>query len=80
MFKTIFTSVFCFIVIDAIAQQPSVIFEKYEQKLPVSNLRFAMVPIPEGQFKMGTPMASLKINTDEAIHEFVQWYQRNENS
>ena len=65
MFKTIFTSVFCFIVIDAIAQQPSVIFEKYEQKLPVSNLRFAMVPIPAGQFKMGTPMASLKINTDE---------------
>jgi formylglycine-generating enzyme required for sulfatase activity len=65
VFKTIFTSVFCFIVIDAIAQQPSVIFEKYEQKLPVSNLRFAMVPIPAGQFKMGTPMASLKINTDE---------------
>lgn len=65
MFKTIFTSVFCFIVIDAIAQQPSVIFEKYEQKLPVSNLRFAMVPISAGQFKMGTPMAALKINTDE---------------
>jgi len=65
VFKTIFTSVFCFIVIDAIAQQPSVIFEKYEQKLPVSNLRFAMVPISAGQFKMGTPIASSKINTDE---------------
>ena len=65
MFKNFFAVIFCFIVIGASAQQTSVNFEKYEQKLPVSNLRFAMVPIPAGQFKMGSIIASPKINTDE---------------
>jgi formylglycine-generating enzyme required for sulfatase activity len=65
VFKNFFAVIFCFIVIGASAQQTSVNFEKYEQKLPVSNLRFAMVPIPAGQFKMGSIIASPKINTDE---------------
>lgn len=65
MFKNFFAVIFCFIVIGASAQQTSLNFEKYEQKLPVSNLRFAMVPIPAGQFKMGSIIASPKINTDE---------------
>jgi len=65
VFKNFFAVIFCFIVIGASAQQTSLNFEKYEQKLPVSNLRFAMVPIPAGQFKMGSIIASPKINTDE---------------
>lgn len=65
MFKNFFAVIFCFIAIGASAQQTSVNFEKYEQKLPVSNLRFAMVPIPAGQFKMGSLTASPKINADE---------------
>ena len=65
MFKNFIVVIFCSISIGAHAQQSSVIFEKYEQKLLAANLRFAMVPIPAGQFKMGSTITSLKINTDE---------------
>ena len=65
MFKNFFAVIFCFIAIGAFAQQTSLSFEKYDQKLPVSNLYFAMVPIPAGQFKIGSTIASPKINADE---------------
>lgn len=65
MFKNFFAVIFCFIAIGAFAQQTSLSFEKYEQKLTVSNLYFAMVPIPAGQFKIGSTIASSKINADE---------------
>ena len=65
MVKHFITILFCSISIAAHAQQGSVIFEKYEQKLPVGNLRFAMVPIPAGQFKMGSIILASKINIDE---------------
>jgi formylglycine-generating enzyme required for sulfatase activity len=63
--KYFITFLFCAISIGAHAQQSSVNFEKYEQKLPVGNLRFAMVPIPAGQFKIGSIISASKINTDE---------------
>lgn len=65
MFKNFFAVIFCFIAIGAFAQQTSLSFEKYEQKLTVSNLYFVMVPIPAGQFKIGSTIASSKINADE---------------
>ena len=65
MVKNLFTILFCSISIVAHAQQSIVNFEKYEQKLPVANLRFAMVPIPAGQFKIGSIIYVSKISPDE---------------
>jgi formylglycine-generating enzyme required for sulfatase activity len=63
--KHFITFLFCSISIGAYAQQSIVNFEKYEQKLPVANLRFAMVPIPAGQFKIGSIISVSKITIDE---------------
>ena len=64
MVKNFITFLFCSISIGVHAQQSTVTFEKYEQKLPVGNLRCAMVPIPAGQFKMGSIITASKITID----------------
>ena len=65
MFKNFFAVIFFFIAFGTAAQQTSASFEKYEQKLSVGNLRFAMVPIPAGKFKIGSTITASKINTYE---------------
>ena len=65
MFKNFFAVIFFFIAFGTAAQQTSASFEMYEQKLLVGNLRFAMVPIPAGKFKIGSTITASKINTDE---------------
>jgi len=65
VFKRLFASAICCFTITAHAQQSKANFEAYEQKLPTSSLRFLMVPIPAGQFKMGTAVVNTKLTNDE---------------
>jgi hypothetical protein len=60
VFKSLIASIFCFVATLVHAQQGNVKLEAYEQKLPISSLHFLMVPIPAGQFKMGTAAVNTK--------------------
>jgi formylglycine-generating enzyme required for sulfatase activity len=66
VFKIVIALTLCFFTVTAHAQLSDAKFEAYEQKLPMSGLRFSMVPIVAGQFKMGSPLLTTKLNTDEA--------------
>lgn len=57
----------------AIAQSASdTSFKKYEQVIPGSKIRFAMVPIPAGTFLMGSPEADKQKDIDESPQHLVQ--------
>ncbi|MBO9591905.1 MAG: SUMF1/EgtB/PvdO family nonheme iron enzyme [Niabella sp.] len=40
-------------------------FKKYEQSIPGSSVKFTMVPIPAGSFKMGSPSGNTPKDADE---------------
>ncbi len=65
MFKSLIVSTLYFLTVTVHAQQSAAKFEAYEQKLPISSLRFSMVAITAGQFKIGSPIVSAKLNNDE---------------
>lgn len=66
MFKNLIASTVSLITLTAHAQQSTAKLQAYEQKLPISNLHFSMVPIPAGQFKIGSALTSTNVNSDEA--------------
>ena len=72
MFKSLIAIIFCCIVITSHAQLSTANFEAYEQKLAFSNLHFSMVPIPAGQFKIGTAVANPKLNSDEGPQKEIK--------
>ena len=49
----------------ASAQTNTAAFNAYEQALPGSSLKFKMVPVPKGEFVLGSPSNESKRNADE---------------
>ncbi len=55
----------------ASSQNNPVPFKPYEQNVPGSSLKFKLVPIPKGEFKLGSPSAEAGRNTDEGPQHTV---------
>jgi formylglycine-generating enzyme required for sulfatase activity len=49
----------------ASSQNNIVAFKPYEQTVPGSSLKFKLVPIPKGEFSLGSPASETKRNADE---------------
>lgn len=66
MEKLIATAFFCFSLTALSAQQnKDAEFKKYEQEIPGSSVKFTMVPIPAGNFKLGRGAGDVGKDADE---------------
>ncbi|MFT3678427.1 MAG: SUMF1/EgtB/PvdO family nonheme iron enzyme [Chitinophagaceae bacterium] len=64
--KTLFSSlIVALAVLPAFARQSDTSFKKYEQSIPGSDVRFAMVPVPAGSFQMGSTAGQAGAEADE---------------
>lgn len=71
--KTLFSSLLgALVVLPALARQSDTSFRKYEQSIPGSDVRFAMVPVPAGSFLMGSAAGQAGAETDEQPQHKVE--------
>lgn len=71
--KTLFSSLLVALaVLPAFARQSDTSFKKYEQPIPGSDVRFAMVPVPAGSFQMGSAAGQAGAEADEQPQHKVE--------
>lgn len=71
--KTLFSSLLVALaVLPALARQSDTSFRKYEQSIPGSDVRFAMVPVPAGSFQMGSAAGQAGAEADEQPQHKVE--------
>lgn len=71
--KTLFSSLLVALaVLPALARQSDTSFRKYEQSIPGSDVRFAMVPVPAGSFQMGSAAGQAGAEPDEQPQHKVE--------
>lgn len=71
--KTLFSSLLgALVVLPALARQSDTSFRKYEQSIPGSDVRFAMVPVPAGSFQMGSAAGQAGAEADEQPQHKVE--------
>lgn len=71
--KTLFSSLLATLaIVPAFARQSDTSFKKYEQSIPGSDIRFALVPVPAGSFQMGSAAGQAGAETDEQPQHKVE--------
>ncbi|AFL85779.1 hypothetical protein Belba_3269 [Belliella baltica DSM 15883] len=65
-YKTVFVIPVLFLIIQIDSKTQNQSFESYKQEIPNTNLSFEMVPIPAGEFLMGTSMEEIGHDGDES--------------